>query len=168
MVRSRSKKGDPLTEHARALTAEIAALESQIRELGARLESPAEAVDEGDSRGGNGGRARRGAGRGTSESEMGTQARVPSGKGAGEAEQRRYNELGARKFDLPDAWRRLRQKPEGPSPDHARLINYLAAGSIQGLRPLRYEKRVARNRMLALSLLLLFVLWGFVAVFVRG
>ena len=39
-------------------------------------------------------------------------------------------------------------------------IQYLAAGSIQGLRPLRYEKRVARNRFLALLALLILVLWG--------
>ena len=48
-----------------------------------------------------------------------------------------------------------------------KLINYLAAGSIQGLRPLRYEKRVARNRFFALAgsvgviLLGLFFCWLF-------
>jgi len=43
------------------------------------------------------------------------------------------------------------------------LISYLAAGSIQGLRPLRYEKRVARNRVFALTLVFLFVVWGLIA-----
>jgi hypothetical protein len=40
------------------------------------------------------------------------------------------------------------------------MVHYLAAGSIQGLRPLRYERRVARNRFLAFLALLLLVLWG--------
>jgi hypothetical protein len=61
-----------------------------------------------------------------------------------------YNELGIRKYDLAAVWRRWlgawRRKP-APNP---KLVNYLAAGSIQGLRPLRYEKRIARRRFLAL------------------
>ena len=36
-----------------------------------------------------------------------------------------------------------------------KLVNYLAAGSIQGLRPMRYEKRVARNRVLALDVIVI-------------
>jgi hypothetical protein len=36
----------------------------------------------------------------------------------------------------------------------------LAAGNIQGLRPLRYEKRVARNRFVALTMVLVIVLFG--------
>jgi hypothetical protein len=43
-------------------------------------------------------------------------------------------------------------------------VNYLAAGSIQGLRPLRYEKRVARNRFLFLVVVLVLVLWGIIVV----
>ena len=43
-------------------------------------------------------------------------------------------------------------------------MNYLAAGSIQGLRPLRYEKRVARNRFIFLVVVLVLVLWGILAV----
>jgi hypothetical protein len=164
MVRSRSKKGDPLSEHTRALTAEIAALESQIRELGIRLHAPPEEPRRVTTR-------RPGRQAPQERPEPGFEPlplpRLPAKESAAEDRQR-YNELGARKFDLPDAWRRLRQKPRQASADDARLINYLAAGSIQGLRPLRYEKRVARNRVLALSLLLLFVLWGLVAVFMRG
>jgi hypothetical protein len=44
-------------------------------------------------------------------------------------------------------------------------VNYLAAGSIQGLRPLRYEKRVARNRFIVLAVILLLALWGLIAIF---
>jgi hypothetical protein len=45
-----------------------------------------------------------------------------------------------------------------------KLVNYLAAGSIQGLRPMRYEKRVARNRVLALVIVILLVLVGLWAI----
>jgi hypothetical protein len=46
-----------------------------------------------------------------------------------------------------------------------KLVNYLAAGSIQGLRPMRYEKRVARNRFLFIVLGVLALLVGlFVAI----
>ena len=44
-------------------------------------------------------------------------------------------------------------------------MNYLAAGSIQGLRPMRYEKRVARNRFLVLAVIIVLVLWGLVAIY---
>jgi cell division protein FtsB len=46
-------------------------------------------------------------------------------------------------------------------------VNYLAAGGIQGLRPMRYEKRVARNRFIALVIILFLTLLGIVAVFVK-
>ncbi len=39
-------------------------------------------------------------------------------------------------------------------------MNYLAAGGIQGLRPLRYEKRVARNRFIFFVTILTLVLLG--------
>jgi hypothetical protein len=48
-----------------------------------------------------------------------------------------------------------------------KLVNYLAAGSIQGLRPLRYEKRVARNRFIVLTIVLLLVLLGIISMFLR-
>jgi hypothetical protein len=78
-----------------------------------------------------------------------------------------FNELGIRKYDLVGAWRRLRNHFHGPPATNPRLVNYLAAGSIQGLRPMRYERRVARNRVIALTLILLVVLWGIIAVFWR-
>ena len=71
-----------------------------------------------------------------------------------------FNDLGVRKYDLVSAWRRLTNHLSGPTSNNPKMVQYLAAGSIQGLRPLRYEKRVARNRFLALLGLLLLVLWG--------
>ena len=55
----------------------------------------------------------------------------------------------------------------GPSANNPKLVNYLAAGSIQGLRPLRYEKRVARNRVIALTVILVAVLGGILKILLR-
>ena len=54
-----------------------------------------------------------------------------------------------------------------PPASNPKLVNYLAAGSIQGLRPLRYEKRVARNCFVFLVVVLLLMLWGILAVVFR-
>lgn len=78
-----------------------------------------------------------------------------------------YNDLGVRKYDLISMWKRLASNFTTPPANNARLVNYLAAGSIQGLRPLRYEKRVARNRLLALAGALLLLLWGIIYVAVK-
>ncbi|HUR47087.1 MAG TPA: hypothetical protein VMZ27_14505 [Candidatus Saccharimonadales bacterium] len=79
-----------------------------------------------------------------------------------------YNDLGVRKYDLPALWKRIRSHFSGPATTNPKLVNYLAAGSIQGLRPLRYEKRVARNRFLVLVGLLILVMWGIIALFKRS
>ncbi|MBI4657426.1 MAG: hypothetical protein HY735_01030 [Verrucomicrobia bacterium] len=71
-----------------------------------------------------------------------------------------YNDLGMRKYDLVGAWRRLRNHLHGPATGNSKLVSYLAAGTIKGLRPLRYEKRVARNRFVALAILLLLLIFG--------
>jgi hypothetical protein len=59
-----------------------------------------------------------------------------------------FNDLGVRKYDLPALFTRIRNQFRGPSTTNPKLVSYLAAGGVQGLRPLRYEKRIARNRFL--------------------
>jgi hypothetical protein len=58
-------------------------------------------------------------------------------------------------------WNRIiknfRKPPVSTNPN---MVNFLAAGSIQGLRPLRYERRVARNRFLAFTSVLVLILIG--------
>ncbi len=76
-----------------------------------------------------------------------------------------YNELGVRKYDLPAFLQKVKHQLRGPSTTNPRLVSYLAAGGIQGLRPLRYEKRVARNRVLLLVIILFFTLLGIALVF---
>jgi cell division protein FtsB len=80
----------------------------------------------------------------------------------------RYNDLGLRKYDLAGAWQRLQNHVRGPAPSNPKLVNFLASGSVQGLRPLRYEKRVARNRFLLFAAFLFLVLFGTLAYFLRN
>jgi hypothetical protein len=79
-----------------------------------------------------------------------------------------YNELGVRKYDLPALIRRLRNHFRGPSTTNPKLVSYLAAGGIQGLRPLRYEMRVTRNRFIALAVVFFIILLGLIVVYVKG
>jgi hypothetical protein len=72
-----------------------------------------------------------------------------------------------RKYDLPALLRRIRNHFRGPSTTNPKLVSYLAAGGIQGLRPLRYEKRVARNRFILFFAVLFLVLLGIILTFVR-
>jgi hypothetical protein len=72
----------------------------------------------------------------------------------------RFNELGVRKYDLPALLQKVRDQFKRPTTSNPRLVNYLAAGGVHGLRPLRYEKRVARNRFIALSVILFIILIG--------
>jgi len=75
--------------------------------------------------------------------------------------------LGLRDPDSVSVWERVKNNFRGPATSNPKLVNYLAAGSIQGLRPLRYEKRVARNRFLLLAIALALVLWGLLAAFLK-
>jgi hypothetical protein len=79
-----------------------------------------------------------------------------------------YNELGVRKYDLPALWNRVRNHFRGPTTSNPRLVNYLAAGGVQGLRPLRYEKRVARNRVMVLAGAFFLILLGILVVYFKN
>lgn len=54
-------------------------------------------------------------------------------------------------------WRKLFGPKPGPS--DPRLVSYLSTGSFKTVRPLRYERRVARNRFLLSLGLLLVAVW---------
>jgi hypothetical protein len=156
MASTRSKPGDPISDRARALNAEIASLESQIRDLGARLDStrsarvkvPQESATEPEP---------------VFESVASTGNKTPPPA----ARPKTPSGTRSPSRNREGLWPRLMRAFRPPQSSNPRLINYLAAGSIQGLRPLRYEKRVARNRVVALSLILLFIIWGLVAVLQR-
>jgi hypothetical protein len=66
----------------------------------------------------------------------------------------------ADRFNLVEAWQRWMQRLGGQPRRPSGLVHLMAAGSVHGLRPLRYERKIARRRfVLSLSLLLL-LLYG--------
>jgi hypothetical protein len=75
--------------------------------------------------------------------------------------------LGLREVESLSVWERVKNNFRSPPTSNPKLVNYLAAGSIQGLRPLRYEKRVARNRFLLFAIVLALVLWGLFAALLK-
>src|ERR1017187_5200919 len=170
-----SKKPDPISDRARALNDEIAKLESQIRELGGELQRDqtqprlrSTALPHSST-----------VSHGTAEpslppapvaqepifEELGQH--VLEARGDATTTPDHYNELGVRKYDLPALLRRLREHYRGPSTTNPKLVSYLAAGGIQGLRPLRYEKRVARNRFIFFVIFLVLILLGTFLVFLK-
>jgi cell division protein FtsB len=156
------KKADPISERSRQLTAQIAALESKIKQLNQQAEPPdprrlrSTAYPPGSP---GAGRAAPAARHGEPVFERVDQKPLKDPP-APPATAGHYNERGARKFDLLEWLERIKRPFRGPPAANPQLVNYLAAGNIQGLRPLRYEKRVARNRFVALALLLVIVLFG--------
>jgi len=166
-------KPDPISDRARALSDEIAALEAQIRSLDTRLQEQNAQP-----------RLRSTAlPQGPTLQRVGTQPPPPNQtpepifeevdidrlqrQSEAQTNAAHYNELGVRKYDLPALFNRLRNHFRGPAATNPKLVSYLAAGGIQGLRPLRYEKRVARNRFIFFFIVLFLMLLGLVAVFFR-
>jgi len=157
------KNPDPITDRSRDLSAKIAALESKIKKLsqelqpapGLRVRSTAYPRDTMVS----------------AQPEVVTprssepifekvdqnQLKAPAEPPAAP---QHFNELGVRKYDLWSLLERIKKQFEAPPAANPRLVNYLAAGSIQGLRPLRFEKRVQRNRFVALLALLVLAALG--------
>ena len=57
-------------------------------------------------------------------------------------------------------FKRLMGMIQSRSPESERLVSYLAAGSFEGMRPLRYEKRVRRNRIIFYSLVIAILIFA--------
>lgn len=157
------KKRDPISEKAQALNEQIKALESQIKHLSAEAAHPQPRFRSST--------APRGIGISTPlkrepapREHFEPVDHTPLQSPAPQITPEHYNELGVRKYDVLAAWQRFKNLFKTPPASNPKLVNYLAAGSIQGLRPLRYEKRVARNRFIFLIVVLLLVLWGIIAV----
>lgn len=162
------RKMDPIDEHARMLNAEIAAMQAKIDKLVASMASTkaqphvrSTALPAGQSVSAAAGPI---AAHGRSAGQEPVFERVDHQRIANPAEAANtpahYNDLGVRKFDLPAVWQQIVRLFRRPPPTNPQLIHFLAAGSLQGLRPLRYEKRVARNRVIGLIIVLVLVLWG--------
>lgn len=171
-----SKKFDPISDRARSLNEEICALEAQIKVLDGQLQRHQSQPRLRSTALPHGAKLNREVpvmpgstpARPAEEpifEEVGQKLLEKRVESPNTAEH--YNELGVRKYDLPAFLHRLRNHLRGPSTTNPKLVSYLAAGGIQGLRPLRYEKRVARNRFILLVAFLFIILLGLVAVFVR-
>jgi hypothetical protein len=171
------KKTDPVSDRAQALSAEIAALEAQIKELDAQLHQESETEAETP-------RLRSTAvphgstishhlatppppARSEPVFEQINQARITVREELPNAPEY-YNEFGHRKLDLPALLQRLRAFFSGPNTSNPKLVSYLAAGGVHGLRPLRKEKRVARNRFVFFATLLFLILFGIYWVFLHN
>lgn len=177
------KRNDPLDARSRALSEEIKRLEREIRDIGRRAAPPAEAtlppnpthpLSEPPTSGSRPASASPTRGspmptlgaRDPSPRTLPKEPRTPRSPLSGVNADPLASPAGARKFDLPAAWRRWSARFAGRNPDDRRMAHYLAAGSFQGLRPLRYEKRIARNRFIGLFVLLVVVLTGLARIYV--
>ena len=150
------KKADPISDRAKALNAEIAALEAQIKKLAANVEQ-AHSQPRPASAGLTSSHLTRANPREPIFEEIDRERLIdPSDSTSRPAKE---ENLGVHRFSVTATWQRLLNYFRAPPPANPKLLNYLAAGSIQGLRPLRYEKRVARYRLIFLCVCLLFVLW---------
>jgi hypothetical protein len=170
-----NKKTDPISDRARALNQEIADLEAQIQSLDARIQA-----DHSQPRLRSTAVPRNSAWRDSAPvspvpappaahepifEEVDQNLLRPRAEGAATPEH--FNELGVRKYDLLALFRRVQNHFRGPSTTNPKLVSYLAAGGIQGLRPMRYEKRVARNRFIVLVAALFLIGLGIIAVYVH-
>ncbi|MGE4181266.1 MAG: hypothetical protein AB7J34_15695 [Limisphaerales bacterium] len=159
------KKADPLAQRAQSLNRRIAELEAEIARLNHNLEPPPAQPP----RPGNTSRPTspkpKPAAPPTHEpvfEEIPARPIAPSRTPP--APGRESVELGLKRPIWSEWWRRLKRQFVDPPPTNEKLVNYLAAGSIQGLRSLRYERRIARNRIIFVCVVLGLLLWGVLAV----
>jgi hypothetical protein len=187
------KKSDPLADKARELNEEIARLEREIRQLSvvparkrpsfgvfrgtSSAHPPAVPPPSTPSRGGATPIPQPGPSKPTASGPDPAIALRKSRSAASTASSRHlnlggepiaddhFNAQGLRKFDLAAILQRWIHPLRGPSPTSTPMATLLAAGSVHGLRPLRYEKRVARNRFIGLFIFLLLILLGLARIY---
>lgn len=169
----KNEKADPISSRAAVLSQQIAELEAQIQRLNRK--DPVEPARQ----------SQRQSPIGPSSSshvpvpptarpsrdpifEEVKQARIKAPTADAVSTPQHFNDLGIRKYDLLALCKRWLGHFRGPPPSNPKLINYLAAGSLQGLRPMRYEKRVARNRFIVLAVVFLAAMWGILVMLFRS
>ena len=171
IVKKKGKIGDPISDRARALNDQIAALESEIKKLDSQLQHAtaprfrSTALPHGATiaRKPEPPPAPRPAAREPVFEEVN-----PIQAGDDTAAPDQFNELGVRKYDLPALINKLRSLFSHPPAANPRLVTYLAAGGVRGLRPLRYEKRVARNRVILMAVIFFAIMLWIISLFLRN
>ena len=158
------KKNDPISEKARSLNEQIEALEVEIKRLSEEAAQPQPRFRSSTLPRSSGALPAASTRTPSARDHFEEVDHTPLQSPEPQVKPERYKEMGVRKYDLSAAWQRVKNVFKSPPASNPRLVNYLAAGSIQGLRPLRYEKRVARNRFVFLVIVLLLMLWGILAV----
>jgi cell division protein FtsB len=170
---SLKKKVDPISDRARTLNDQIAALESEIKKLDTQIQRAptpkfrSTAIPHGETV------SRKSepppAPKPAAHEPVFEEINSKSIQARAEIESPdHYNDLGVRKYDLPALWGRLKNHFRGPTSSNPRLVSLLATGSVGGLRPMRYEKRVARNRFILLVVVLFLILLGVISMFVKN
>ena len=170
-AKRKGKPIDPISDRARALNDQIAALESEIKKLDTQIQHTTTPKLRSTAlpHGATIARTREPAAPPPKPVHEPVFEEVKSLRAEDEtATPDQFNELGVRKYDLPALINRLRQQFSRPESGNPRLVTYLAAGGVRGLRPLRYEKRVARNRFIALVIILLVILLGVFSIFLHN
>jgi len=163
------KKVDPISDRSRALTDQIAALEAEIKKLDSQIQrvpTPrlrSTAIPHGATVA----RSHEAAPPPPAVHEPVFEEIKPVPDTEETAAPDEFNELGVRKYDLPGLFTRLRNHFRRPTTNNPRLVAYLAAGGVHGLRPMRYEKRVARNRFILFTAFLLVILLGTLLVYLH-
>ena len=168
---SSKKKVDPISDRTRTLNDQIAALETEIKKLDTQIQRAptpklrSTAIPHGATVPHS---SEKSAPAPSPASHEPVFEEVNAKSFQPEADPRdRYNDLGVRKYDLPALWGRLKNHFHGPTSNNPRLVNYLAHGGVHGLRPMRYEKRVARNRFIALCIFLFVIMFGTLLVWLK-
>ena len=155
-----TRKPDPMTAHSRELSAEIAALEFEIHQLNnaAGLSDPRQI-----------------------RSVLEETRILPSGSllkteeelvEPTDSEPMRdcpslYNDQGLQKFDLAGWWLRKKRLEPLPAPTkNEQLVTLIATGRHHGHTALRRDTRLARNRFILLTLVLLAVLWSILSLLI--
>ena len=170
-AKRKAKPVDPISDRARALNDQIAALESEIKKLDTQLQHTATPRFRSTAlpHGATIARAHEPVASPPRPAHEPVFEEVKPLRADDEiAAPDQFNELGVRKYDLPALINRLRRQFSRPEAGNPRLVTYLAAGGVRGLRPLRYEKRIARRRFVVLVAILLVILLGILYTFLHN
>jgi uncharacterized small protein (DUF1192 family) len=170
-AKKKARQADPISDRARALNEQISSLESEIKRLDTQLQRTttpkfrSTAIPHGETIARKSGAPP--APKPVSHEPVFEEVKSKTFQPETDPHDR-YNDLGVRKYDLPALWERLRNHFRRPTTNNPRLVNYLAAGGVHGLRPMRYEKRIARRRFIVLAGALFLLLLGTLLVWLHG